>query len=70
MHDALVCCRRFRTFNVVDDFNREALEIEIDLNISAQQVVRGQDSDKPRISAKNEDGQCSTTGLTGAGTRG
>lgn len=43
MHDALVCCRRFRTFNVVDDFNREALAIEIDLNISAQQIVRGLD---------------------------
>ncbi|HFP8700959.1 TPA: IS3 family transposase [Raoultella planticola] len=40
MHDALVCGRRFRTFNVVDDFNREALAIEIDLNIPAQQVVR------------------------------
>lgn len=35
MHDALVCGRRFRTFNVVDDFNREALAIEIDLNIPA-----------------------------------
>ena len=33
MHDALVCGRRFRTFNVVDDFNGEALAIEIDLNI-------------------------------------
>ncbi len=29
-----------RTFNVVDDFNREALAIEIDLNIPAQRVVR------------------------------
>ncbi|GKW27613.1 hypothetical protein PEC331060_07910 [Pectobacterium carotovorum subsp. carotovorum] len=28
MHDALVCGRRFRTFNVVDDFNREALATE------------------------------------------
>lgn len=28
MLDALVCGRRFRTFNVVDDFNREALAIE------------------------------------------
>ncbi|MDZ0183562.1 IS3 family transposase [Klebsiella quasipneumoniae] len=40
MHDALVCGRRFRTFNVVDDYNREALAIEIDLNIPAQRVVR------------------------------
>ncbi|BEM86433.1 hypothetical protein SME46J_09030 [Serratia marcescens] len=40
MHDALVCGRRFRTFNVVDDFNREALAIEIDLNIPAPRVVR------------------------------
>ncbi len=40
MHDALVCGRRFRTFNVVDDFNREVLTIEIDLNIPAQRVVR------------------------------
>lgn len=40
MHDALVCGRRFWTFNVVDDFNREALAIEIDLTIPAQRVVR------------------------------
>ena len=32
MSDSLFCSRRFRTFNVVDDFNREALAIEIDLN--------------------------------------
>lgn len=43
MHDALVCGRRFRTFNVVDDFNREALAIEIDLNIPSQRVIRGLD---------------------------
>ncbi|WP_425268847.1 IS3 family transposase [Erwinia rhapontici] len=35
MHDALTCNRRFRTFNVVDDFNRETLAIEIDLNTPA-----------------------------------
>lgn len=40
MHVALTCGRRFRTFNVVDDFNHEALAIEIDLNIPAQRVVR------------------------------
>ena len=40
MHDALVCGRRFRTFNVVDNFNREALSIEIDLNLPALRVVR------------------------------
>lgn len=39
MHDALVCNRRFLTLNVVDDFNREALAIEIGLNIPAQFVV-------------------------------
>ncbi|ROR14523.1 putative transposase [Erwinia sp. JUb26] len=39
MHDALTCGRHFWTFNVVDDFNREALAIEIDLNIPAQRVV-------------------------------
>ena len=40
IHDALTCGRRFRTFNVLDDFNREALSIEIDLNIPALRVVR------------------------------
>ncbi len=32
--------RRFRTFNVVDDFNRELLAIEVDFNLPAQRVVR------------------------------
>lgn len=40
MSDALRDGRRFRTFNVIDDFNREALAIEIDTGISAQRVVR------------------------------
>lgn len=40
MHDALICGRRFRTFNVVDDFNREILSIEIDLNLPAIRVIR------------------------------
>ncbi len=40
MYDVLVCGRRFRTFIVFDDFNREALSIEIDLNLPALRVVR------------------------------
>lgn len=32
MHAARDCSRRFRTFNVVDGFNREALTIKIALN--------------------------------------
>ncbi len=38
--DALMFGRRFRTFNVVDDFNREALAIEIDLSLPAPRVIR------------------------------
>ncbi|MCP0914258.1 IS3 family transposase [Legionella sp. 27cVA30] len=44
MSDALTCGRRFRTFNVVDDFNREALAIEVELSLPAQRVTRVLDS--------------------------
>ena len=40
MHDALACGRRFRTFNVVDDFNREALHIEVDTSLTSLRLVR------------------------------
>jgi len=40
MADALACGRRFRTFNVVHDFNREALHIEVDTSISSTRLVR------------------------------
>lgn len=40
MRDSLFCGRRFRTFNMVDDFNREVLAIEIDLNLPAPRVIR------------------------------
>ena len=40
MSDALMCGRRFRAFNVVDDFNRESLAIEVDLNLPASRVIR------------------------------
>ena len=38
--DSLFCGRRFRTFKVVDDFNRETLAIEIDLNLPAPRGIR------------------------------
>jgi putative transposase len=34
MSDALWCSRRFRIFNLVDDFNREALAIEVDFKFA------------------------------------
>ncbi len=43
MCDSLFCGRRFRTLNIVDDFGREALAIEIEVGLSAERVVRGLD---------------------------
>jgi putative transposase len=40
MCDSLFCGRRFRTFNVVDDYNREALAIEVDLSLPSTRIVR------------------------------
>lgn len=38
--DALMSGKRFRTFNVTDDFNREAIHIEIDTSITSTRLVR------------------------------
>ena len=40
MSDALMDSRRFRTFNVADDYNREVLAIEVDFNLPAPRVIR------------------------------
>jgi putative transposase len=40
MSDALSNGRPFRTLNVIDDFNREALWIEVDTSLPADRVVR------------------------------
>jgi putative transposase len=40
MSDALLNGRKFRTLNLLDDFNREALAIEIDTSLPAERVVR------------------------------
>jgi putative transposase len=39
-HDTLQNARRMRTLNVVDDFTREALAIEVDTSISGLRVTR------------------------------
>ena len=43
MHDQLSDGRSYRLFNVIDDFNREALTIDIDLSLPAERVVRALD---------------------------
>lgn len=40
MHDQLEDGRRYRLLNVLDDFNREGLAIEVDLSLPAERVVR------------------------------
>ena len=40
MSDALSSGRRFRTLNIVDDFTRECLEIEVDTSLGGVRVVR------------------------------
>lgn len=40
MSDSLSNARTFRTLNVIDDFNREALWIEVDTSLPAERVVR------------------------------
>ena len=40
MSDALSTGRTFRTLNVLEDFNREALWIEVDTSLPAERVVR------------------------------
>jgi len=43
MHDCLEDGRPYRLFNVIDDFNREGLGIEVDFSLPAQRVIRALD---------------------------
>jgi len=40
MHDRLEDGRAFRLFNVLDDFNREGLGIDVDFSLPAERVIR------------------------------
>ena len=40
MSDSLLSGRKFRVLNLLDDFNREALAIEVDTSLRAERVVR------------------------------
>lgn len=43
MHDQLEDGRSYRLFNVLDDFNREGLAIEVDLSLPSERVIRALD---------------------------
>ncbi len=43
MHDRLGDSRSFRTFNVLDDYNREGLGIDVDFSLPAARVIRALD---------------------------
>lgn len=43
MHDQLSDGRSIRLFNVIDDFNREALGIEVDFSLPSERVIRALD---------------------------
>ncbi len=40
MHDQLADGRSYRLFNVIDDFNREGLGIEVDFSLPTERVIR------------------------------
>ena len=40
MHDRLQNGRSYRLLNIIDDFNREGLAIEIDFSLPSERVIR------------------------------
>ena len=76
MHDALANGTSFRTFNVLDDYNREGLGIEVDLGLPAPRITRALDQiiewrGKPKyIRSDNGTEMCSAEYQTWAKKRG
>jgi putative transposase len=73
MHDQLTDGRTFRLFNVIDDFNRDALGIEVDLSLPSERVIRSLDQiiewrGKPKVlrcdNGPNTSARHSLTGRT------
>jgi len=76
MHDALANGTAFRTFNVLDDYNREGLGIEVDFGLPAARIVRVLDQiiewrGKPKvIRSDNGSEMCSAEFQNWAANRG
>ena len=51
MTDALSSGRRFRTLNIVDDYTRECLAIEVDTSLGGVRVVRALEEAEARTAA-------------------
>lgn len=76
MHDALANGKPFRTFNVLDDYNREGLGIEVDFGLPSGRIIRALDRiiewrGKPKvIRSDNGSEMCSSEFQTWAKHRG
>ena len=63
MSDTLSSGRRFRTLNIVDDYTRECLAIEVDTSLGGMRVVRVLEELKRKTRAAAADPQRQRTGV-------
>jgi putative transposase len=40
MHDSLECRRSYQLFNVIDDYSRDGLGVEIECSLPSERVIR------------------------------
>ena len=74
MHDALANGKSFRTFNVLDDYNREGLGIEVDFGLPSTRIIRALEQiiewrGKPKI-IRSDNGSEMCSGNSRPGQRG